>query len=173
MPSESIHEKLQRVRRPHVHIKYEVETEGAVEQKELPFIVGVMGDFSGDGISELEPLRDRKFKEINRDNFDTMMKSMKPSLIYRVDNELGETEDEELAVALKFEKMEDFTPAGVARQIPELNKLLQKREEIIDFKNQLERNPKLEKELDKYLQDPSSRSLLTEELKSANEPEQA
>lgn len=151
MPSESIHEKLQRVRRPHVHIKYEVETEGALEVKELPFVVGVMGDFSADGSDELEPLRDRKFKEVNRDNFDTMLKSMKPALNFSVQNELSGNPDEQLSVNLKFEKMEDFTPAGVARQVPELKALLQKRDEIIELKNEIERNGKLEKDVDKYL----------------------
>jgi type VI secretion system protein ImpB len=151
MPSESIHEKLQRVRRPHVHIKYEVETEGAAEVHELPFVVGVMGDFSGDGIEEMGDLRDRKFKDINRDNFDSMMKSMKPSLNFSVDNELSGNPEEQLSVNLKFEKMEDFSPAGVARQVPELAALLKKRDEIIEFKNELERNGKLEKDVDKFL----------------------
>ena len=87
-----------------------VETEGAMQVKELPFVVGVMGDFSADGSDELEPLRDRKFKEVNRDNFDTMLKSMKPALNFSVQNELSGKPDEQLSVNLKFEKMEDFTP---------------------------------------------------------------
>lgn len=167
MPSESIHEKLQRVRRPHVHIKYAVETEGAQEIKELPFVVGVMGDFSGDGIEELDSLRDRKFTEINRDNFDTMLKGMKPALNYSVSDELSGKADQELSVNLKFEKLADFSPAGVARQVPELNALLQKREEIVQLMNELQRNGKLEKELDKYLRDPNLRKLLGDDLGSA------
>ena len=164
MASESIHDKLQRVRRPHVHIKYQVETEGAVEVKELPFVVGVMGDFSGDGIDELDPLRDRKFKEINRDNFDSMLKGMKPALNFAVNNELTDQPDQQLSVNLKFNKMEDFSPAGVAKQVPELNALLQKREEIVQLMSELQRNGKLEKELDKYLQDPNMRKLLGDDL---------
>ena len=162
MPSESIHEKLQRVRRPHVHIKYAVETEGAAVVNELPFVVGVMGDFTGDG--ELPPLRERSFREINRDNFDTMMKSMKPALNFSVKDEISDVPDQELSVNLKFEKMEDFTPVGVAQQVPELKALLKKRDEIIQLKNEIERNANLEKELDKYLQDPAMRKLLGDEL---------
>lgn len=151
MGSESIHEKLQRVRRPHVHIKYEVDTGGATELKELPFIVGVMGDFSADGAEELVPLREREFKEVNRDNFDTMLKSMKPALNFSVQNELSGKPDEQLSINLKFEKMEDFTPVGVARQVPELKALLQKRDEIIELKKEIERSGALEKDVDKYL----------------------
>lgn len=164
MASESIHQKLERVRRPHVHIKYEVETGGAVEVKELPFVMGVMGDFSGDGLAELEPLRDRKFKDINRDNFNQVLSSLKPSLNLRVANELGEDDSQELSVALKFENMDDFTPGGVARQVPQLQRLLDMRDQINQLKNQIDRSPKLEQELDAILKDPSLRAALAKEL---------
>ena len=130
MPSESIHQKLQRVRRPHVHIKYEVETEGAKQVIELPFVMGVMGDFSGDSLSEMPDLRDRKFTEINRDNFNTILLSLRPSLSFRVDNVLGDGENQELPINLKFNSLDDFTPAGVARQVPELDNLLKMRERL-------------------------------------------
>ena len=76
----SVHDKLKKVRKPRVHITYDVETEGAVEVKELPFVLGVMGDFSGDPTEELKPLRDRKFIQIDRDNFDQVMRRMSPGL---------------------------------------------------------------------------------------------
>lgn len=155
MPSESIHEKLQRVRRPHVHIKYEVYIGDARKVLELPFVVGVMGDFAGDSIDDLPALRDREFKEVNRDNFNQMMKSMKPSLgPFQVENFLGDNPQELLTIEkLKFEKMEDFSPAGVAKQIPELAATLKKREEIEELMKQLPLNRALEKDIDKYLKD--------------------
>src|SRR6266568_5744513 len=87
--AESIHEKLKRVRKPRVHITYEVETEGAEILRELPFVVGVMGDFSGDPTAPLRPLTDRKFIQIDRDNFNEVMASMTPGLKLKVDNTLA------------------------------------------------------------------------------------
>ncbi len=84
----SIHDKLERVRRPRVHIKYEVETEGAQVEKELPFVVGVLGDFSGQPTEPLKPLKDRKFVQIDRDNFDEVMARMTPGLRFRAANTL-------------------------------------------------------------------------------------
>src|ERR1700722_17246274 len=88
MPSESIHEKLERVRKPRVHITYQVETEGASVEKELPFIVGILGDFSGNPTEPLKPLKDRKFIQIDRDNFNEVMTRMTPGVNMRVDNTL-------------------------------------------------------------------------------------
>jgi type VI secretion system protein ImpB len=109
--AESVHKKLERVRKPRVHIKYEVETEGAVIEKELPFVVGVMGDFSGDPTRKLEDLRDRKFVKIDRDNFDKVMERMAPGLNLKVANKL--TGEGELGVNLKFNKMDDFQPQRI------------------------------------------------------------
>ena len=117
--SASIHDKLKRVRKPRVHITYEVETEGAEVLKELPFIVGILGDFSGDPTEPLKPMKDRKFISIDRDNFDQVMRRMAPGLKMRVDNKLSE-EGGEVAVDLKFNSIEDFEPARVAQQVPAL-----------------------------------------------------
>ena len=114
MGSESVHDKLKRVRKPRVHITYEVETEGAVVVKELPFVVGVMGDFSGNPTEKLKPLKDRKFVQIDRDNINDVMKRMTPGLNLKVKNTL-KGDDSEMGVQLKFESMEDFEPANVVK----------------------------------------------------------
>ncbi|MCA9170448.1 MAG: type VI secretion system contractile sheath small subunit, partial [Planctomycetales bacterium] len=106
----SVHDKLKRVRKPRVHITYEVETEGAVEEKELPFVVGVIGDFSGHPTAKLKPLKDRKFVNIDRDNINDVMKQMTPGLNLRVENTLKD-DGSEMPVQLKFESMDDFDPA--------------------------------------------------------------
>ena len=107
--SASIHEKLSRVRKPRVHITYEVETEGAKVERELPFVVGVMGDFSGNPTKPLKPLKDRKFVQIDRDNFNDVMARIDPGLNFKVDNTLN-GDGSELAVELKFNSMDDFEP---------------------------------------------------------------
>src|SRR5215475_12047387 len=101
MSSASIHDKLDRVRKPRVHIKYEVETEGAVVEKELPFVVGVLGDFSGNPTQPLKPLKDRKFIQIDRDNFNDVMARMTPGLNLKVENTL-KGDGSQMAVNLKF-----------------------------------------------------------------------
>src|ERR1700694_805786 len=103
----SIHDKLERVRKPRVHISYQVETEGAVVEKELPFVLGVLGDFSGNPTEPLKPLKDRKFIQIDRDNFNDIMARMTPGLNLRVENTLAK-DGSELAVQLKFKSMDDF-----------------------------------------------------------------
>jgi type VI secretion system protein ImpB len=113
--SSSIHDKLKRVRKPRVHITYEVETEGAAVQRELPFVVGVVGDFSGNPTEKLKPLKDRKFVQIDRDNFDEVLSRMTPGLNMRVENTL-KGDGSEMPVNLKFESMADFEPVNVARQ---------------------------------------------------------
>src|SRR5438552_15528108 len=116
MASESIHDKLSRVRKPRVHITYQVETEGAVVEKELPFVVGVLGDFSGNPTQPLKPLKDRKFIQIDRDNFNDVMGRMTPGLNMRVQNTLA-SDGSEMAVQLKFKGIEDSEPGNVVRQV--------------------------------------------------------
>src|ERR1700687_93800 len=120
--AESIHQKLKRVRRPRVHITYEVETEGAEVLRELPFVVGVIGDFSGDPTQPLRPLAERKFIQIDRDNFNEIMTRMTPGLNIRVANKLAD-DGSEMAVQLKFDAIEDFEPARVAEQVPALKEI--------------------------------------------------
>ncbi|MFW5825783.1 MAG: type VI secretion system contractile sheath small subunit, partial [Marinobacter sp.] len=109
---DSIHDKLSRVRKPRVHITYDVETEGAMVKKELPFVVGVMGDFSGNNSEAPKPLKDRRFIQIDRDNFDDVMRRMNPRLKLKVDNRLSD-DDSQMGVELSFSSMDDFQPAAV------------------------------------------------------------
>jgi type VI secretion system protein ImpB len=149
--AESIHKKLERVRKPRVHITYEVEIGDAQEIKELPFVVGVMGDFVGDATTPLRPLRDRKFTQIDRDNFNEVMSSMNPGLNLRVENTL-KGDGTEFAVNLAFNAIEDFEPAQVAQQIEPLRKLLQTRNELRDLLTKVDRSDQLEAILDRVLQ---------------------
>lgn len=112
---ESVQKKLSRVRKPRVHIIYEVETGGAVVQRELPFVVGVLGDFSGNDSAPKKPLKDRKFIQIDRDNFDEVMTKIEPKLNLKVDNTLA-SDGSQMSVSLKFNKMEDFEPARIVDQ---------------------------------------------------------
>ena len=156
--SESMQTKKSRVRKPRVHIEYKVETGGAEVVKDLPFMVGVMGDFSGEPTSKLEPLRERDFTMIDRDNFDEVMSKMNAGLNLRVKNTMAE-DDSELAVQLAFSKLDDFSPEAVANQIPHLKELLANRNKLRDLLVKVGGNPALEEMLDDVLQN-------TEKLKS-------
>jgi type VI secretion system protein ImpB len=147
----SIHEKLERVRKPRVHIKYEVETEGAVVERELPFVVGVMGDFSGNPTEPLRPLKDRKFVQIDRDNFNDVMTRIAPELNFKVKNTLA-NDDSEFAVNLKFKSMDDFDPAQVAEKVPALKSLIETRNKLRDLMTKVDRSEALEGLLEQVLQ---------------------
>ena len=161
--SESVHEKLKRVRKPRVHITYEVETEGAVVVKDLPFVVGVVGDFSGNPTEPLKPLKDRKFIQIDRDNFNDVMKRMTPGLNLRVENTLKD-DDSEMALQLKFESLEDFEPAAVARQVEPLRKLLETRDKLRDLATKVDRSDDLEQVLEDVLSNTEELNKLGSEL---------
>jgi type VI secretion system protein ImpB len=161
--SESVHQKLKRVRKPRVHITYEVETEGAVVEKELPFVVGVVGDFSGHPTEKLKPLKDRKFIQIDRDNFDDVMKRMTPGLNIRVGNTLTD-DGTELPVQLKFESMADFEPTHVARQVAPLQKLLETRDKLRDLLTKIDRSEDLEAVLEQVLKNTEDLKKLSSEL---------
>ncbi len=159
----SIHDKLKRVRKPRVHITYEVETEGAVVEKELPFVVGVMGDFSGNPTEPLKPLKDRKFIQIDRDNINDVMKRMTPGLNLRVENTL-KGDGTEMAVQLKFDSMDDFEPSAVARQVEPLRKLLETRDKLRDLLTKVDRSEDLESVLEDVLQNTEQLKKLSSEL---------
>ncbi len=160
---DSVHEKLKRVRKPRVHITYDVETEGAKEVKELPFVVGVLGDFSGDPTEELKPLRDRKFVQIDRENFDQVMRRMSPGLRMRVENTL-KGDGSEMPVELSFKSLEDFEPGRVVDQIEPLRKLMETRNKLRDLMTKADGSEKLESLLEQVLQDSEKLSGLTKEL---------
>jgi type VI secretion system protein ImpB len=159
----SIHDKLERVRKPRVHIKYEVETDGAAIERELPFVLGVLGDFSGNPTEPLRPLKDRKFVQIDRDNFDDVMARISPELNIKVANTLKD-DGTELAVALKFKSMDDFEPGRLAEQVPALKKLLDTRNKLRDLMTKVDRSDELEGLLEQVLQNEDKLKQFSNEL---------
>lgn len=145
MGRESTQHKLDRVRPPRVHITYDVEVGDAIEIKELPFVMGVLGDFTGQPEQPLPKLKDRKFVEVNPDNFDTVLEGMKPHLSFAVENKLSDEPDApNLKVDLRFRSMEDFEPEQVAKQVKPLKELLELRTRLSDLRGSLQGNDKLE-----------------------------
>ncbi len=156
MAKESVFKKKGRVRPPRVHIEYEVELGGAQVMKELPFVMGVMSDLSGQPKQALPKLTDRKFVEIDRDNFDDVLKSMKPRLAFRVDNKLQD-DGSELSVELNFGKLADFSPENVVKQVGPLNDLLEVRNKLKDLLSRTEGNDRLEELLGSIIENESVR----------------
>jgi type VI secretion system protein ImpB len=170
MPSESVHKKLERVRPPRVNISYEVETGGAIELKELPFVMGVLGDFTGQPAEPLAKLKDRKFVDVNPDNFDDVLASMKPHLAFTVENKLSEDpEAGKLSVDLHFESLDDFAPDQVARQVKPLRDLLELRTKLADLRGSLQGNDKLEEILQATLSDEEKMKRLKAEVGTEGE----
>lgn len=163
MSSASIHDKLSRVRKPRVHITYQVETEGAKVERELPFVMGVLGDFSGKPTQPLKPLKDRKFIQIDRDNINDVMARMTPGLEFRVANTL-KGDGSEMAVKLKFNSMEDFDPGRVVQQVEPLKKLLETRDKLRDLLTKVDRSDELENLLEKILKSDEDIKKLSAEL---------
>lgn len=167
----SVHNKLNRVRKPRVHISYDVETEGAVVQKELPFIVGVMGDFSGDPTEALKPLRDRKFIQIDRDNFNDVFARMTPGVNMKVANTLAD-DGTEMAVNLKFRSIEDFEPERVVDQVEPLRKLKEARNKLRDLMSKVDRSEDLEVLLEQVLQNTEQLEELSKSLGGSSDGEE-
>jgi type VI secretion system protein ImpB len=163
MSSSSIHDKLDRVRKPRVHITYQVETEGATVEKELPFVVGVMGDFSGNPTEPPKPLKDRKFIQIDRDNLNDVMARMGPEVNLKVENTLRD-DGTEMAVQLKFRSMEDFDPAQIVAQVEPLRKLLETRDKLRDLAAKVDRSEDLEALLERILQNTDEVTKLSTRL---------
>jgi type VI secretion system protein ImpB len=155
--SESVFEKKKRVRPPRVNITYEVELGGAQVMKELPFVVGVVSDLAGQPKDAPAKLKDRKFVEIDRDNFDDVLRSMKPRVALRVDNTL-KGDGSELSVELNFEKLSDFDPESIVRQVEPLRKLLEVRGQLKDLQSRTEGNDRLEEMLDEIIDNEALRT---------------
>jgi type VI secretion system protein ImpB len=161
----STQKKLERVRPPRIQITYEVETGGAIEMKELPFLMGVLGDFTGQPTEPLAKLKERKFVEVTPDNFDDVLASMKPHLAFTVENKLSEESDApKLAVDLNFRSMDDFGPDAIARQVKPLRELLDLRTQLADLRGSLQTNEKLDEVLQATLGDADKMSRLKSEL---------
>jgi len=148
MARASAQHKLDRVRPPRVQITYDVEIGGAIELKELPFVVGVLGDFTGNPVEPLPRLKERKFVEVNPDNFDAVLEGMKPHLSFAVENKLSDDADApNLKIDLQFKKIDDFEPGNVAKQVKPLRELLDLRTRLADLRGTLQGNDKLEEYL--------------------------
>ena len=163
MAKESTQSKLDRVRPPRVQIKYEVHTGDAIEMKELPFVMGVMADLSGNPQDPLPRLKDRKFVNIDRDNFDNVLAGTKPRLTYRVDNKLA-NDGTQIGIELNFKSMADFEPEQGVKQIESLRNLLEARNKLADLRNKMAGNEKLEEMMQEILQNTEKLQALGTEI---------
>lgn len=161
--TESVHRKLERVRPPRVHITYDVEIGDAIQMKEIPFVMGVLGEFSGSPAEALPRLRDRKFVEVTPDNFDDVLKSTNPRLQYKVENRLS-GEEGKIGVELNFESLDDFEPERVAQQVEPLRKLLELRQQLADLRGSLQGNDKLDEIIQATVNDVDRLTKLKAEL---------
>ena len=168
MGKESTQKKLSRVRPPRVQITYDVEVGDAIETKELPFVLGVLGDYAGNPAEPLPKLKDRKFVDIDRDNFDDVLKGVAPRLLLSVDNRL-KNDDSQMGVELKFGKLEDFEPQNIVNQIEPLKKLLDVRTKLSDLRNKITGNDKLEELLDAIVRDTEKLKLISAENQGTEE----
>ena len=170
MARESTQQKLSRVRPPRVQITYDVEVGDAIELKELPFVVGVLADLTGMPADTQAPMKERKFVEINPDNFDAVLANMAPRLAYPVENVLtDDPEAGQLKVDVKFESMDDFSPEGVARQVAPLQELLKLRSNLSDLRGRLQGNDKLDDVLFEAVTNTDLREKLRSELKTSGD----
>jgi type VI secretion system protein ImpB len=167
MARQGTQKKLEKVRPPRVNITYEVETGGAIEMKELPFVMGVLGDFSGQPAEPLAKLKERKFVEVTLENFDDVLANMKPRVAFAVANKLSDDPNAgQLAVDLTFKSMDDFAPDQVARQVKPLKELLDLRTKLADLRGTLQSNEKLEEILQATVSDDDKMKKLKAELEA-------
>ena len=164
MPSkESIQHKIDRVRPPRVQITYDVEVGGAIELKELPFVIGVMGDFVGKSEEPLPALKNRKFVEIDPDNFNQVLAGMKPRVAFTVENKMQD-DGSKVGVDLTFSNIEDFEPDNVVQQIDPLRKLVEARQKLSDLRSKMDGNEKLEGMLNDIIGDAGKQKELSDSL---------
>jgi len=164
MPTkESLQHKLDRVRPPRIQITYDVEVGGAIELKELPFVVGVLGDFTGKPEDPLAPLKDRKFVEIDPDNFNQVLAGMKPRLAFNVDNKMQD-DGSKIGVELKFSSIEDFEPDNIVQQVEPLRKLVEARQKLSDLRSKMDGNDKLESILQDIISNSDKQKELSDQL---------
>ena len=160
---ESLQHKLDRVRPPRVQITYDVEIGGAIELKELPFVLGVLGDFVGKPEEILPAIRNRKFVEIDRDNFNQVMEGMKPRLSFSTENKLQD-DGSKIGVELKFKSIEDFEPDNVVQQVEPLRKLVEARQKLSDLRSKMDGNDKLETMLNDVISNADKQKELSDAL---------
>lgn len=160
---ESVQQKISRIRPPRVHITYDVETGGAIEMKELPFVLGVLGDYSGKPEEALPGIKNRKFVEIDRDNFDQVLAGMKPRLAFTTENKLQD-DGSKVGVELKFKSMDDFEPDNIVQQVEPLRKLVEARQKLSDLLSKMDGNDKLESILNDLIADQGKQKELSSQL---------
>jgi type VI secretion system protein ImpB len=164
MPTkESLQHKIARVRPPRVQITYDVEVGGAIQMKELPFVIGVIGDFVGKPEEPLPPLKNRKFIEIDADNFNQVLAGMKPRLAFSVENKL-QNDGSKIGVELRFSSIEDFEPDNIVQQVEPLRKLVEARRKLADLRSKMDGNEKLESILEEILTSTEKQKQLSEAL---------
>lgn len=164
MPTkESLQHKLDRVRPPRVQITYDVEVGGAIELKELPFVVGVLGDFTGKPEEPLPALKNRKFVEIDPDNFNQVMAGMKPRLAFSTENKLQD-DGSKMGVELNFSSIEDFEPDNIVQQVDPLRKLVEARQKLSDLRSKMDGNDKLEAMLNDVISNQDKQKELSDAL---------
>ena len=161
----SMQHKLDRVRRPRVQITYDVETGGAMQKVELPFVVGVMADLSGQPKEPLRPMKERKFVNIDRDNFNDVLAKSAPRVAMKVENRLT-GDNTKLAVELNFKHIDDFEPAQVAKQIGPLQELLEMRQKLTQLLSKMEGNDRLEQLLEEVLSNTERAAQLAQHLRT-------
>lgn len=170
MAKESTQRKLSRVRPPRVQITYDVEVGDSIELKELPFVMGILADLSGQSKEPLAPLKERKFTEITPDNFDAALASLAPRLAFSTDNALSDDPERgQLHVDLHFESMDDFSPERVARKVEPLRQLLELRTKLSDLQGSLQGNDKLDEALYAAVTNTDLREKLRNELSTSGE----
>jgi type VI secretion system protein ImpB len=160
--TESVQKKLQKIRPPRVQMTYDVEIGDAIESKELPFVMGVVGDFGGNSKVEQKRLKERNFVNVDRDNFDEVMKGIEPRATYQVSNTLA-GDASTFAVDLSFKSMDDFRPEAVVEQVEPLRKLREARTKLADLRNKLAGNDKLEDLLNDVLNSTEKLAALGQE----------
>ncbi len=164
MPTkESLQHKIDRVRPPRIQITYDVEIGGAIELKELPFVVGVLGDFVGKPEESLPALKNRKFVEVDPDNFNQVLAGMNPRLAYTTDNKLQD-DGSKMGVELKFKNIEDFEPDNIVQQIEPLRKLVEARKKLSDLRSKMDGNEKLETMLEDIISSADKQKELSQAL---------
>ena len=168
MAKESTQHKLDRVRAPRVQLTYDVEVGDAIEKKELPFVAGVLGDFSGNPETPLPKLKDRKFVNVDKDNFNDVLKGIAPRLQFQADNRLAK-DGSKVGVELKFGSLADFEPEQVAKQVEPLRKLLEARQKLADLRNKAAGNDKFEDLLNEVLQNTDKIAQLSREVGGKSE----
>lgn len=171
--AESTQHKLDRVRPPRVQITYDVEIGNAIEKKELPFIVGILADLSGKPVEALPPVKDRKFVEIDRDNFNDVLAAISPRLAFRVPNKLVKDSPDQLNVELVFKNMDDFGPVEIIKQVPALKKLYEGRQRLRDLLTKLDGNDNLDALLKDVIQNTESQATLKKDLGDGGEQKPA